>query len=313
MSLKKRARKSIALALVGVTVGVPTLNSVSAMEVSNKIKDISDITIVKQNTEVEECYNEEIMNNYGMEELERNQIEEKRHKFDSESPIEEVYSDKNIDLMKIEFQEKYGNKDVFKVSSEVIVDDVKYITEINGYTGDYRISVDNAVVYEFNYFEGLNIMNEKANYAGEDNISTYAPDTFSSYVTRGPDKLFMKVSKSGTKYTIQAKGAFSSSKTKTYTKTGGWYSGHSRGMYDNMEDAYYDWKAACDKMNSAAEGIVTGIIAGMIAAGSWNVTAGAIIGAITGIDGIKDLVGVANRGVQYIGNVGVSHVNYSNL
>lgn len=38
MSLKKRAIKSIALALVGVTIAIPVANSVSAMEINSVSK-----------------------------------------------------------------------------------------------------------------------------------------------------------------------------------------------------------------------------------------------------------------------------------
>ena len=77
MSLKKRASKSIALALVGMTITTPILNHVNAME-SNKDIFISENEILD---------------------------------------MREVYSDENIKLMKKDFNDKFGTDNNFKLIS----------------------------------------------------------------------------------------------------------------------------------------------------------------------------------------------------
>ena len=52
MSFKKRATKSIALALVGVTIATPMLNTASAMEnQTNNLQKIENTEIINENGE----------------------------------------------------------------------------------------------------------------------------------------------------------------------------------------------------------------------------------------------------------------------
>ena len=80
MSLKKRASKSIALVLVGITITTPILNHVNAME-NNKDIFISEIS---ENENLD---------------------------------MREVYSDESIKLMKKEFNDKFGTDNNFKLIS----------------------------------------------------------------------------------------------------------------------------------------------------------------------------------------------------
>ena len=82
MSFKKRATKSIALALMGVTIATPILNTASAMENSN----------------------------YGLSNDKIIELKKEASKFNENTSIEELYSEEQIKLMKIEFHEKFGNE-----------------------------------------------------------------------------------------------------------------------------------------------------------------------------------------------------------
>ncbi len=320
---KKFLKLGVSSALVATlgTVGVQTITPISVLASTNNYENLEPSMLTESDVQIKNLFqskrstlqNTELMEKYNMSIEERSLLETKR-----ESSNNTFDSERQIDLLKLEFQEKYGIDNRFIQIAEVIVEDEKYITEVNGYTGEYRVLLNNEIIVEINYFEGLDLAYD--NYIKQLELTTQSPslratipDTFSGLTTGGPDELYMRVSKSGSTYNITIDGAFSSSKRVSYTKANNWYSGNTKNYYNNLKDAESDWNDASSYWTKSAEGIVRGIISGIIASGKFSITAAAVIAALTGIDGITNLVMTANYLVQYAFNVGQTHYYYNIL
>lgn len=186
MSFKKIASKSIALALVGVTVGTPMLKTVSAME----------------NTK-----NNEVVHN--LDELE----------------------DVNFD----EIRQKFENISGKSRSNIVEINEENYQAIINTNTGDIThtyIDVNGEFVsYTTNYYENIEQFSNI-----EFSIDKERSSVVDSGSTFGPtDALYYKVTRNGSKYSINIKN--SKGKSAKYTKTGSYYNGNTKNFINAVDNA----------------------------------------------------------------------------
>lgn len=186
MSFKKRASKSIALALVAITASTPVFNTVSAME--NVIKD----------KEVQKVNN-----------------------------LEEI----NFD----EVRKMFTNISEKTRSNIVEINEDNYKAIINTNTGDITHTyIDNngeSVSYTTNYYENIEQISDigysldKERSSVVDSGSTFGPT----------DALYYKVTKSGSKYSIDIKN--SKGKLRRYTKTGSYYNGNTKNFINAVDNA----------------------------------------------------------------------------
>ena len=114
MSFKKRATKSIALALVRVTIVTPMLKTASAMGNVSNDKEVQELLLSNNLTE------EQLL-------IEKS----KRENFDENTPMNQLFSINQVNLIKYEFQKRNGTEDKFKI----VENKDGYITEINGAKG----------------------------------------------------------------------------------------------------------------------------------------------------------------------------------
>ncbi len=289
MTFKKRATKIIALALVGITVVTPMLNSASAME---------------QNSE--EMYST-ILSNNGVSESELIEAKNTRDNFTEDTSSEEYFSDEQIKLIKVEFQERYGIEDKFNITEE----NSETRTEVNGARGIIRVTdLKTNEVDTLNYFETLNKLNI------ENSISVYAPSRPSGMKTQAPDKAYMSVTKGSSRDSIKVRNPLTGTQ-KSYTKpTNNWYSGYTKGYYDNVVNARRSWGTAKNYAGNSAAAALTAVGTHYISKKNLSPsisTFSAYFKATAAGVAIYDLYNASRYGVAYLANIAVLLNNYNNI
>ena len=277
MSFKKRATKSIALALIGVTIATPMLNTASAMENSN----------------------------YGLSNDKIRELKKEANEFDENTSIEELYSEDQVKLMKKEFHDMFGNENEFKE----IYNEENVKSEVNGATGDIRITTvfdGKEEVLILNYFDGIEYQEEIV----EQNMSLQnrATTVISSKTTGGPDKLNINVVRD-TKDRIKATSVFGN--VKSYSKTkGDWNSGHTRSFYSSIVLAGVSWNLVEKNAGKTAIRFVRNVIASAIAAGTLNITLAQIKAALAGVNTVAGISATASAAITYVGNLSIAQANH---
>lgn len=270
MSFKKRATKSIALALMGVTIATPILNTASAMENSN----------------------------YGLSNDKIIELKKEASKFNENTSIEELYSEEQIKLMKIEFHEKFGNENVFKeVYSE---NNIKL--EINGYTGDIRGTLEGEEPIVSNYFDGIEYIKNSI-YNNKNEVEPFY-SLSKHYRSSGPDQSYLKVYvESGKSNMLVARNT--KGNTKTYYKSASsWNSGNTSELRQEIESAKNNWNKASSALSSAGSKVLWNLLAGYISAGAFATPAGIILGALNSYSIAGNVATAASRGASYLIDLG---------
>lgn len=289
MSLKKIASKSVALALVGVTFVMPILKTVSAMEENNK-----------------EIYST-ILTNNDVSKYELIEARNTRDNFTEDTSFEEYFSDEQIKLIKVEFQERYGIEDKFKITEE----NSEIRTEVNGARGIIRITnLNTNEVDTLNYFELIDELNV------ENSISTYSPSRPSGMKTQAPDKAYMSVTKGSSRDTIKVCNPLTGTQ-KSYTKpTNNWYSGYTKGYYDNVVNARRSWGTAKNYAGNSATAALTAVGAHYISKAELSPSISkfsAFFKSTAAGVAVYDLYNASRYGVAYLANIAVLLNNYNQL
>lgn len=270
MSFKKRATKSIALALIGVTIATPILNTASAMENLN----------------------------YGLSNDKIIELKKEASKFNENTSIEELYSEEQIKLMKIEFHEKFGNEDVFKeVYSE---NNIKL--EINGHTGDIRGTLEGEEPIVSNYFDGIEYIKNSI-YNNKNEVEPFY-SLSKHYRSSGPDQSYLKVYvESGKSNMLVARNT--KGNTKTYYKSASsWNSGNTSALRQEIESAKNNWNKASSALSSAGSKVLWNLLAGYISAGAFATPAGIILAALNSYSIAGNVATAASRGASYLIDLG---------
>ena len=270
MSFKKRATKSIALALMGVTIATPILNTASAMENSN----------------------------YGLSNDKIIELKKEASKFNENTSIEELYSEEQIKLMKIEFHEKFGNENVFKeVYSEKNIK-----LEINGYTGDIRGTLEGEEPIVSNYFDGIEYIKNSI-YNNKNEVEPFY-SLSKHYRSSGPDQSYLKVYvESGKSNMLVARNT--KGNTKTYYKSASsWNSGNTSALRQEIESAKNNWNKASSALSSAGSKVLWNLLAGYISAGAFATPAGIILAALNSYSIAGNVATAASRGASYLIDLG---------
>lgn len=270
MSFKKRATKSIVLALVGVTIATPILNTASAMENLN----------------------------YGLSNDKIIELKKEASKFNENTSIEELYSEEQIKLMKIEFHEKFGNEDVFKeVYSE---NNIKL--EINGHTGDIRGTLEGEEPIVSNYFDGIEYIKNSI-YNNKNEVEPFY-SLSKHYRSSGPDQSYLKVYvESGKSNMLVARNT--KGNTKTYYKSASsWNSGNTSALRQEIESAKNNWNKASSALSSAGSKVLWNLLAGYISAGAFATPAGIILAALNSYSIAGNVATAASRGASYLIDLG---------
>lgn len=315
MTLKKRASKSITLALVGIIVSTPIFNTVSAMENNAGTANV-------------------IMDNYNMSSDERNLIEEDRENMsaiqDMNDPqtISERFSDEQVKLLKVEFQEKNGTVDEFKQHKE----DDGSITEINGCRGIIRTTdPKTGEILETNLFEIYDTLNAESsnidstqyndNDTGTVSISRRSanasvPIPRGGHSTQSPaDRANLKATVSGSTVKLVAnnpiKGTTSS---KSYKKTtSNWYTGSTKAYYNSIRSARRSWGTSMSHFNNAWQTFAIACASNVIQKQKWN-TPVTEIAKLAKYSGLTASGGYTFEGIRflsaYIANMGVVYSSY---
>lgn len=303
----KRIKKLIAVGLSVMILSSLCPKNVSAEE-QNTGNDSSSVTLI----------DEEIMDNYDMSNEDVQDAIYKMENFDGEDTLE-LFSDDVSNVMKMQFQEEYGTEDIFKLISN----ENGMKTEVNGFRGIIKITENNEETI-VNYFESIddcNDLNNKIDSSGgnnlvNDNISLYSttPSRPSAWKTQGPDKLNLKVVKGTTRDTLYATCAGGLS--KTYTKsTSNWYSGYTKGFYDNIQDARQSWGTCLNYVGGAGQAVAFSVGANYVKKGlspKPTLIAAAIRVSAAGV-AIYDVTRAASYMSTYLGHVIITTNNWTNL
>ncbi len=286
MTFKKRATKSIALALISVTVSGSILNSVYAYEQSNMNEQVLMVNDITENE----------LNNARMI----------RSDFNEETNFTEVFSEEQVKLFKVEFQKENGIEDKFNIVEET----EETILETNGARGIMRYTdKKTGDITTLNLFESIDKLHEESI-----KPQTKAPSRPSSWKTQGPDVANIKVVKGSSRDSITVTHPTYGG-TKKYTKpTNSWYTGNTKGYYDNVQDARQSWGTAKKYAGAAAGAAITVIADSILAAGDWKISPNEVIKLLkkSGTT-ILSLSATATYLVAYIGEIYQILGNYYNI
>lgn len=315
--------KIMALVLSGVIAFTPVCNSIYAaqnndvpnsVEAENMLGDLSQGEI-----------DNDLKEKYNLNDNEIKELENEREEFTDSSNPEDVFSDEQVSLMKLEFQNTHGDEDTFKIVSN----ENNIVIEVNGAKGIIRTTVykDNGEVestFDSNYFEGLdNIKNSVENESIQPSIKTTTIQPLSKTAARAskkatnivPSKQFGtgKIAKYFTP-SIKVKRdtrdritvvSTTKARTKKYSKDKyNWNSGNTLKFYNAINDARSSWSGIGKVLAAGALGKVAGYVAGLVAATSFAPPVSAVIAFLSGI-GLVGTTGfaVASQITGFLGNM----------
>lgn len=253
-----------------------------------------------------ETYNTILLNNNVSESalIEARNI---RAKFTEDTSSEGYFSDGQIKLIKVEFQEHFGIEDKFNITEE----NNETITEVNGARGVIRVTdIKTNEVDTLNYFKILDELNL------ESNISVYAPGRPSGMKTQAPDKAYMAVTKGSSRDSIKVRNPLTGTQ-KSYTKpTNNWYSGYTKGYYDNVVNARRSWGTAKNHAGNSTTAALTAVGTHYISKNILNPSISqfsTFFKATAAGVAIYDLFNASRYGVAYLANITVLLNNYNKL
>lgn len=296
MIFKKRMINSILLALLGITISTPILNTVLAIDEDSNT-----------NSYINNMEYSEVLRVNGISENEVNKAKENRMNFNSKTDEVEFFSEEQLKLFKLEFQQIHGVDNVFKIVSE----DANSILESNGYKGILRYTnkLTNEVI-DINLFESIEkLYNKYLNSSGY-----YTPNRPSSWKTQGPDVANMSVIKGSTRDTITVTHPTYGGK-KTYTKpTDNWYSGYTKSYYDHVQGARRSFGTAKEKAGYSATTALTIILDALLSAGDFKITLNEMINLLKqSSTTILNATACATYAIVYLGEISFLINDYYNL
>src|SRR5699024_7697554 len=150
MVFKKRVKQTLVMGLV--TVALSTNGNCMAFAMNNELGD--------KTINMEESIDKDILlTQYNMSENDLSKSIEERNNFTEETTDVERFSTEQINLSKIEFQEKYGNEDRF-----IFVEEYENIkSEVNPAQGIIRLTdLETGEIDTINYFHNLDELRDNA-------------------------------------------------------------------------------------------------------------------------------------------------------
>lgn len=251
--------------------------------------------------------NEEILDRFNMNESDVVEASETRDNFTDQTDESQIFSIEQVNLTKIEFQQKYGSEDKYVLAEECGT----FRSEVNGARGIIKlIDTETGNTDTINYFETLDKLNR------ENTQVIRSVSRPGAWKTQGPDKANLSVTKGSEKDTLKASNPVTGL-VKTYTKnTNDWYSGYTKGYYDNIGNARKSWGTGKSFAGASASAAFTAIGANFVKQQQWwssqdkFVTAFRTMAAGAAVYNIYE---AARYGVAYLANMGVVFNNYSKL
>lgn len=333
---KKKFNKAIAIALSTLILSTPLYNYAYATENFNSeiTNESSDAGYLGGLKDIEN--KPELLKDYDLNCDEIQRIEEERSSFNSDSNMSDVFSDEQVKLMKLEFQNTNGSEDKLITASN----DNNVKVEVNGFRGIIKSTVYNnsgnvEQVSEVNYFESLDNLN--AQYSNEngfiiendndsslnlvDNLNdiTYNQPVIrsakSATTTIVPSKQFgtgkvSNVFHPSIKVTRNTRDVITinstkSNERKTYSKEKyNWNSGSTLQYYNQIKTASSNWYGIANALNSAAIGKVIGYVAGLVAETSFAPQISAVVAVLGGIGIVGgSAVSIGYKVIKFLGSM----------
>lgn len=234
----------------------PTVDNDNTIEINSTNEFDSNVLLLNDTTE--EDLSKEI---------------ELRKTFNSNTSNDQLYSLGQIKLAKIEFQNLHGLEDKFKFVS----DENGVKTEVNGYRGLIKLTSEEDGEIVLNYFDSLDSLYEDAQ---QELKQAKAPSRPSAWRTQGPDKANLKVVKGSSRDTIYAYSPSTGHPKKYTKKTNDWYSGSTKGYYDNVQNARRSWGSAKNTLGDIPMSVFSGTVGAFVMNGNFSVTASTIKAAL---------------------------------
>lgn len=302
MVFKKRVKQTLVMGLV--TVALSTNGNCMAFAMNNELGD--------KTINMEESIDKDILlTQYNMSENDLSKSIEERNNFTEETTDVERFSTEQINLSKIEFQEKYGNEDRF-----IFVEEYENIkSEVNPAQGIIRLTdLETGEIDTINYFHNLDELRDNA--IELERLERATPSRPSSYKTQGPDKANLSVTKGSTRDSIKAYNPVTGA-SKSYSKpTAEWYTGHTKAYYDQVKSARSDWSTAKSKAGSSANNALYAVTLNYVNGKDWNPLSSKFISALRAAAAggtIMDAIGATDYAIRYLGHVGLIFTNYLQL
>ncbi|WP_195251220.1 hypothetical protein [Romboutsia sp. 1001713B170207_170306_H8] len=272
MSLKKRVSKGIALVLIGIIFSLPVSNTVLAAGLEQE--ESYDMSLDEEvlNTDINSIIENEsdLIASYGLSKDQVIQLNEERESFDVDTKLSDMFSDEQVELLKLEFKSTYGDEDLLKKVRE----ENNILTEVNGHRGIIKTTIyDNEGqvkdTVEINYFESL----ENLNQVGKENnleimsrSTTVVPSKqYGSGTVSSVFYPYIKVTRD-TKDRISIHGIKSGQK-KSYSKEKyNWNSGNTLNFYNSVNNASVHFNKIGYKLSGAVLSKYISYVSGLIAA-----------------------------------------------
>ncbi len=312
MSFKKRAIKSIVLVLVGVSVITTSiLKVVSVIAIEKKSNNINlsqeflnlDINNIIENEE-------ELIKSHGLNKNQVIQLNEERKLFDVETKLSDMFSDKQIKLLKLEFNSVYGDEDVYKkVNKENNV-----LTEVNGHRGIIKTTIcDNngtiKDIVEINYFESIENLNQEGKEIKEikeindramfRSITVVPSKQFGSGTVASVFYPYIKVTRDK-RDRINIHGIKSGQK-KSYSKDKyNWNSGNTLNFYNSISNASNHFNNIAYKLSGVVLSKYISYVSGLISTTSVVPTLAAVTSILAVLGITVNIFDVAKETVEFI-------------
>lgn len=239
----------------------------------------------------------------------------------SAETIEDVDFNEDVKkTLKIDFQLENGSEDEFITISEEDGVTVK----LNAARGIFRI-VENNQEYDLEYFKTIDSLDDESLAVYTNTMETTndmaraTPSRPGAWKTQGPDKANLKVVKGSTRDTITAWHPMADGKpaSKTYTKaTSNWYSGYTKGYYDNVQNARRSYGTYRSNLTYASVLTAAAVAATFLSAGTLGPTVAAvskvILKSFPSMSGGSATI-AAGHLVSYLGHISAIIYNYSKL
>lgn len=298
MNSKFKKIAAVSLSSIMLMGSMPIAANANELDVSNpKAENVSNIN------------QDRIRSSYNMSDSDVENAKIKRDAFSSED-TEELFTDEICNLLKIEFQEYYGTEDSFKFIS----DENGIITEVNGFKGLIKL-VENGEETILDYFQIIDEQNK------ESNLNLRAPARPGAWQTQGPDRSNLKVVKGSTRDTLTAhdpiKASHIAGSKKTYTKpTNNWYSGYTKGYYDNIQKARQSWGTSAKYGGSSFKAALWTVGSKFVQAKDFTPTTSKVSAALKAASAgvaIYDLANCTAYFIAYLGNMSSVYYNFGKL
>lgn len=290
--MKKRTKRISTVALSAIIVSLPlynlsyalnnnTQNTASGINENTLTQDVGtvnmfgDLNNIENNTELLERYN------LNLDDIKRINLE--RSTFTQDALMSDIFSDEQVKLMKIEFQNSNGVEDTF----ETIKDEGNIKIETNGFRGIIRNTVfdDTGAIessFDVNYFEQLDKFNmeSKEEQTPDPYATTIVPSNqFGTGKISSAWKPYIKVTRDTRDRIIISN---KSGELCNYSKDKyNWNSGDTLKFYNSINSARDSWNGIANSMNATLIAKVIAYCGGLIALGAVAPAVAAVVAFLT--------------------------------